>query len=117
MYLYGRKSLLEGRKFKNKFIEHFTEKEKKLALKHFYQDDEVQREMRRLRENCKIDFLYPFFNLQEDNSTTLNDVTFIFLNLEDGNIIKNMPLITSDFGIKTAQVIILTNIWSLCLYK
>ena len=109
LYLYGRKSLLEGRKFKNKFIEHFTEKEKKLALKHFYQDDEVQREMRRLRENCKIDFLYPFFNLQEDNSTTLNDVTFIFLNLEDGNIIKNMPLIKSDFGIKTAQVIILTN--------
>ena len=108
LYLYGRNSLLDGRKFNGKFITEYTEKEKRKAIKQFYKTDEVQREMRRLREDCSISIPYPFLSIH-DEFQARDDISFMFLNMEEGNLLKYMPVIRSDFGMKSADVIILTN--------
>ena len=114
LYLYGRRSLLDGKHVgegynlnsKSLIESHSTEK-LKIARDYFLEHNEVQAEMRRLRENCPVELAYSKIL----DSIDSEDFSIMFHNI-DGCLFEKLDVIQHDYGMMQSSMLIFTHIFS-----
>ena len=98
MYLYGRKSIVQGKDFLK-----YTKKRKEKAIANIMKTSPIHCELRRLRKTSTIIDKYPF--LMESTDTVKRSISIMYHNID--GLLEKLPYIKADFGHMSTDILIL----------
>jgi len=114
LYLYGAKDFMQNKRvgkgynfknvFEKSFVTSLTEEEQQKAKQYFLNNNEIQVEMTRLRNERKFKL-----NFELIFSKQHNGIRIMFYNI-NGNFKDKKKVLEADFGIKYCDFLILTNL-------